>query len=134
MLQRDPAFPRAHLIQHAYMESGNFDAALADAEKADAGGETWSRASLGYALARKGEHKRAREILRQLMDADRPDVDPAGVLYIQIALGDKNEAFASLERAIQRHSMILPSLKVNPVFDPLRDDPRFQSTLKRLGL
>jgi TolB-like protein/DNA-binding winged helix-turn-helix (wHTH) protein/Flp pilus assembly protein TadD len=134
VLQRDPSFPRAHLIQHAYMESGNFDAALADAEKADAGGETWSRASLGYALARKGERKRAREILGRLMAADRPDVDPAGVLYIQIALGDRNAAFASLERAVQRHSMILPSLRVNPVFDPLRDDPRFQSTLKRLGL
>ena len=47
---------------------------------------------------------------------------------------DKQAAFTWLEKAYQQRSGTLNSLKVNPIFDPLRDDPRFYELLRRLGL
>jgi hypothetical protein len=51
-----------------------------------------------------------------------------------LGLGDKDEAFAWLERVYSQHSNVLTTLKVDPHFDPLRSDPRFQDLLRRVGL
>jgi hypothetical protein len=53
---------------------------------------------------------------------------------IEIGLDDKDAAFDSLERAYRLHSNALSSLKVNPLYDPLRADPRFAELMKRVGL
>jgi len=49
-------------------------------------------------------------------------------------VGDKEEALADLEKAYSEHFGILVTLKVEPAFDPLRSDPRFQDLLRRAGL
>jgi TolB-like protein/DNA-binding winged helix-turn-helix (wHTH) protein/Tfp pilus assembly protein PilF len=49
-------------------------------------------------------------------------------------LGDKNRAFEWLEKAYQEHSSWMAELKINPMNDPLRSDPRFQALVKRVGL
>ena len=49
-------------------------------------------------------------------------------------LGEQDEAFASLERAYQRHESNLADLAVDPLFDPLRSDPRFKQLLKKMRL
>jgi hypothetical protein len=54
------------------------------------------------------------------------------VLYI--ALGDTESAFSSLEKAYSVHDLQLQYLKVDPDFDPVRADPRFQDLLRRVGL
>jgi hypothetical protein len=41
---------------------------------------------------------------------------------------------SSLEKAYAQRSNFLTALKVEPVYDPLRDDPRFQELLRRVGL
>jgi len=48
--------------------------------------------------------------------------------------GDYEEALAGCERAYREKSNILQFLKVHPVFDPVRDDPRFKDLLHRVGL
>ncbi|UCG51824.1 MAG: protein kinase [Candidatus Latescibacterota bacterium] len=48
-------------------------------------------------------------------------------------LGDKNQAFAWLEKAYEKHSGGMCFLKSNPRFDPLRDDPRFEDLLRRMN-
>jgi hypothetical protein len=50
------------------------------------------------------------------------------------ALGDKEAAFASLEKAYNEHDLQLQFLKVDPSYDRLRDDPRFQELIRRVGL
>jgi hypothetical protein len=50
-----------------------------------------------------------------------------------IALGNKEAAFAELEKAYQAHDFFLQRLKVDPYMDPLRDDPRFIDLVKRLN-
>jgi len=51
-----------------------------------------------------------------------------------VALGEKDAAFAELEKAYQEHDWYLPRLKTDPFMDPLRDDPRFKDLVRRIGL
>lgn len=49
-------------------------------------------------------------------------------------MGEKDQAFAWLEKAYSQHSNALTKLKVEPAYDPLRGDPRFQDLLRRVRL
>jgi hypothetical protein len=49
-------------------------------------------------------------------------------------LGDKDKAFEYLEKAYQQRNPLLYLLQVEPTLDPLRDDPRFDELVKRVGL
>ena len=51
-----------------------------------------------------------------------------------VALGEKDAAFAELEKAYQAHDWFLQRLKVDPFMDSLRNDPRFADLVKRVGL
>ena len=53
---------------------------------------------------------------------------------IRAGLGDKDTALTSLEKAYEEHAVDLGELKVDPVVDGLRTDPRFQHLLHRIGL
>ena len=53
---------------------------------------------------------------------------------IYVGLGEKDEAFAWLEKAYEEHNASLPFLKVDPIFDSLRSDSRFTALLKKMGL
>lgn len=50
------------------------------------------------------------------------------------AIGDKEAAFAELEKAYQNHDWFLQRIKVDPFMDRPRDDPRFADLVKRIGL
>jgi hypothetical protein len=53
---------------------------------------------------------------------------------LNAALGERDQAFASLEKAYQAHDVQFQFLGVSPEWDPLRSDPRFQDLLRRVGL
>ena len=61
-------------------------------------------------------------------------VSPHWFAAIQAALGNKDEAFRWLDRALDRRFGPLIYLKVNPIWDPLRSDTRFAERVKRIGL
>jgi hypothetical protein len=50
------------------------------------------------------------------------------------ALGDKTQAFVFLDKAYNERDFILVMLNVEPMFDPLRSDPRFAELSRRVGL
>ena len=54
--------------------------------------------------------------------------------YIYIGLGEKDQAFEWLNKAMDGRSREMILLNVNPYYDPLRSDPRFQHLLRRVGL
>ena len=109
--------------------------ALRDAEQTN--GELHTRnaeAQLAFVLARKGDAHAARVILKALQHTADAQTDPSAVLSVQLGLNDREGAFASLERAYQLHSNVISTLKVSPMYDSLRSDPRFTELMKRVGL
>ncbi|MEJ7577520.1 MAG: hypothetical protein WKF74_11005, partial [Pyrinomonadaceae bacterium] len=60
-------------------------------------------------------------------------VSPTELAILYAALGDQEKAFVSLEKAFIERDFQLSSLKVEPGYDPLRDDSRFQELLRKVG-
>jgi adenylate cyclase len=91
----------------------------------------WS--ALIYAWS--GNPAEARRILAAVKVKMKENFIPTDfVVCIHAALGDRDEAFVWLEKAYQERDCILYTLKVEPLFDPLRSDPRFADMLRRVGL
>ena len=55
-------------------------------------------------------------------------------MWMYVNAGEKDQALAWMEKAFAGRSTALTSIKVNPGFDPLRSDPRFQDLLRRMNL
>jgi tetratricopeptide (TPR) repeat protein len=137
VLRKDPNFGRAGIIVYSYVEKGMFAQALAKAEgfRRLYGEGPWYGSELAYIYGRSGQQERARRELENLDRLSRgQQLDPATMLWAHLGVGDKEEALADLEKAYSGHFSILITLKVEPAFDPLRSDPRFQDLLRRVGL
>ena len=136
VLEMDPSFGRAHLGIDAYMQLGRFDEALAKVEewRRLSGDGTNIRSRLVYIYGRTGQKDKARAELRKLeaMNAARPQ-DPVAMAVAYIGIGNNEAALSSLEKAYAERSNLLTALKVEPVYDPLRQDARFQELLRRVG-
>jgi serine/threonine-protein kinase len=91
------------------------------------------RADLASALAINGQIIPAREILDDLL-ARKDYVPPVEIAVIYISLGDRENALLWLEQAYQTRSDQITYIKQEPRFDPLRNDPRFQDLVTRIGL
>jgi hypothetical protein len=66
--------------------------------------------------------------------SQRRFISPYGIAVIYVGLGDKEQAFAWLNRAYDERDNWLNYLKVEPRLDPLRSDARFTDLLRRVGL
>ncbi|MFN2394002.1 MAG: hypothetical protein ABR566_18835 [Pyrinomonadaceae bacterium] len=89
----------------------------------------------GYAYAKSGRRQEAEEVIKRFKDLAKTQyVMSYFVANIYAALGDKEKAFAELEKAFAERDWELHRLKVDPLMDSLRDDPRFKEMLKRLNL
>jgi TolB-like protein/DNA-binding winged helix-turn-helix (wHTH) protein/tetratricopeptide (TPR) repeat protein len=135
--EMDPAFGRAHLMADAYVQQGRFAEALADiaAWRRTFGDGIHISSRLVYLYGRMGQKDKARAELRKLeaMNGTR-SLDPVPMALAYIGVGNNDAALSSLEKAYAQRSNFLTALKVEPVYDPLRDDPRFQELLRRVGL
>ena len=129
----EPDFLRAHIVAGAYVEKGQFADALADLDHWDDG--PWAWAWRAYVYGRAGQQPQARRALEKLQLLYRTQhIGPDPILWAYIGMDDKDETFAWFEKAYSEHSNLLTGLKVNPAYDPLRADPRFQDLLRRVGL
>jgi len=85
--------------------------------------------------ARAGRRREALRLLADLLQtAQTRYLSPVSVAIAYIGLGDFDNAFLWLDKACAERDFSLSSLKVEPVYDPLRSDPRFQALLRRLNL
>ncbi len=82
---------------------------------------------------RAGERKKARAILKRVLER-RNNIPPGALAPLYALLGEREKTFASLENAYAERDVQLVYLGVDPSFDSLRDDPRFQDLLRRVGL
>jgi tetratricopeptide (TPR) repeat protein len=88
---------------------------------------------LGYNLAMSGRKADAESILTKL-NKTKGYVSPQELAGFYVGLGEREQAFAALERAYAEHDLQLQVLKVDWRMESLRSDPRFQNLLRRVGL
>jgi eukaryotic-like serine/threonine-protein kinase len=137
-LELEPNFPEAHFwLSKAYSEKGLYSEAIDEAEKAAAHSGRAPRyvAGLGEALAAAGKRTEARNIIDELARSSKNGPVPAyHIAGVYSALGDRDQAFASLEKAYQERDDQLLWTIVDPAFDGIRSDPRYGDLLRRMGL
>jgi len=137
-LELDPNFALAHAYFAApYICQKKYDEAIVECQKAGSlsGGSTYAAAFLGYTYGMAGEKQKANEILEMLHNLSEKGYVSAHLLSIvYIGLGNKDNAFKWLNKACDEHDNWMVWLNINPVFDDLRDDPRFYNLLSRVGL
>ncbi len=137
-LKLNPKFHLAHLwLGQAYVQEGMYEAAIAAIQEAItlSGDSTLARAALGHAYAVSDRRKDAQEVLNELNELSKQRYVPSYyIAAIYAGLGDKDLAFEWLEKAYEEHYLFLNWLKVEPIFDSLRSDPRLIELLKKMGL
>jgi DNA-binding SARP family transcriptional activator/TolB-like protein/Flp pilus assembly protein TadD len=130
---RPPLLRAAIIAAECYMKKGMWPQAISLLRpQADRGGAV-ALAHLGFALARTGSREQALRIRDTLAARWRSDaVGPLEVALVSAGLGDRDQAFSWLDRAIAAGSMSANGAEL--LFDELRPDPRFQRVRERMGL
>jgi TolB-like protein/DNA-binding winged helix-turn-helix (wHTH) protein/Tfp pilus assembly protein PilF len=145
-----PEFPWAHYeLGWAYERTGRTAEAVQELMKAE---ELFGMSRERLAELRKAYHesgekgywRKMLEFCREASKQSRTFGSPSGygsidyfqnaeVAWVQVRLGEFNTAFETLERALEKHDTNIIYLKVDPFWDAIRPDPRFQNLLRRMG-
>jgi serine/threonine-protein kinase len=137
-VEMNPTAEENHrLLGLAYLSMGLLDPAEGAFREAIANSDSpaLSTAGLGRVAARRGDANGARAVLQRLHEwTEDRYVNPAAFAMVHIELGEIDQAFHWLERAFEDRRGWLAYLKVEPDFDPLRQDPRFGRFLERMRL
>ena len=134
-LDLDPNFVAGkNWLCHTYNAKGMYAESLVIAEKSlDSELPFLSDAAIAY--SKTGERDKALATIARWKEMEKKKyVMNYWVAAAYAALGDKDGAFAELEKAYKHHDWFLQRMKVDPFMDPLRDDPRFAEMLKRINL
>jgi eukaryotic-like serine/threonine-protein kinase len=137
-VELDPNYPMTYwLLGLVYRKTARYDLAISAGEKGVnlSGGSPLLRAALAQSYAEVGRPKDARQILGDLTKlAQHKYVAPHFFAAIHIGLQEKDRAIEYLEKSYAEHCHWLIYLHIDPSMDSLRDDPRFQDLLRRVGL
>jgi serine/threonine-protein kinase len=133
----DPNFWLALLFaSSAYIEKGMFAEAVAEARQSRelSRASTHPLAFLSYALAKLGKQAEARAVLEELLKLSTEGyVSPYNIALAYNGLEERDKTLAWLERGFKERDPKFVFLKVEPKWNNLRDDPRFQDLLRRVG-
>jgi tetratricopeptide (TPR) repeat protein len=132
----DPDFPPAYgILGMAFWREGKPEQASEALRKAvQLSNDHPDRiGDLGYVYAASGRTEEARKLLRELKQVQMPGHVSTAIAKVHAGLGEKDFAFASLEKAIEEGNPSVVWLNVWPAFDPLRSDPRFADLLRRIN-
>jgi TolB-like protein/DNA-binding winged helix-turn-helix (wHTH) protein/Tfp pilus assembly protein PilF len=136
VLQIDPGFPIASsFLVHAYEQTNQYEKAIAEYQREIplAGGDVNAAAQFTDNLATAFRARAAEGYWeKQLELAGR--ISPLERAAMQARLGHNDEAFDALDKAYSEHDMWLVPLKVDPQWDKIRSDHRFEKLLQRVGL
>ena len=121
----------------AYEQKEMYQEAIATLQKglSLSGREPSYLGGLGHAYAVSGSRAEAQKVLAELLELSKTRyVAPYDIAVVQIGLGDKNQTLHWLERAYEDHSNWMAWLAVDPRFDGIRKEPRYQNVVRRMGL
>jgi TolB-like protein/DNA-binding winged helix-turn-helix (wHTH) protein/tetratricopeptide (TPR) repeat protein len=131
----DPGFWVAHIMMgQIYEQMGKPEAAIQSFEKAysASAGNTAASSFKGYVLARSGRRAEAEQIVNGLLETGKKRfVPPYKIALVYAGLGDSESALLWLAKAYETRDVGMVFLTVDPRWNDLRSDPRFQELLKR---
>jgi TolB-like protein/DNA-binding winged helix-turn-helix (wHTH) protein len=137
VINMDPHAPRAgSVVIYSYVQQGKF----ADAQKfveqiGLAPDDPWHSVLEAIVFGKWGHAAEALEALRK---AERfpwkPEQRVEALVVVYSAVGRNEQSIALLQQAVVNHSNAVTALKVDPIYDPLRSDPRFQAVMRQAGL
>src|SRR5438552_4548312 len=136
-LELDPASTLArHLLGCCLLWKGDTAGAIAEFQRSKiVVTGAWYQGLLGYAYAISGDRPKAEQMLRELEEmAKRQYVNTTAFASIYLGLGEKEKALDWLEKSYEDQESACWYLTVEPVYDSVRNEPRFQAILKKLGL
>jgi serine/threonine-protein kinase len=123
------------LLAYTYDAMGRYNEAIAEYEAHIrlAGDNASDQCYLGNSLAKAGRRNEAEAILKKL-ETSKEYVSPAELAVLYLGLGDKEKSLSALERGYAAHDLQMGYLGVDPHYDPLRSEPRFQELIRKVGL
>ena len=137
-VELDPNYPMTYwILGLIYRDTARYDLAISAGEKGVnlSGGSPLMRAALAQTFAAAGAPEKAIEIADELNElAKQRYVAPHFFAGIYVGLGEHDRAIEYLEKSCAEHCHWLIYLHVDPSMDDLRNDPRFQDLLRRVGL
>lgn len=137
-LEMDPGNMRLHAwVARIHAVNGQLEHGLRtlEAGMCRAGRPPILLAQQGRLLAALGRHQQAYQIIEELeVLGGRQYVSRLAIAYVYRALGSREELFRCLEEAFEQRSGALSFLAVEPGWDPVRREPRFQAMIQKLGL
>ena len=138
-LEMDPNFHLAHIfIDLAYVQKGSYEEAITEKAKllaAASAEEAQIATALRKAYATSGERGLWFKTLDLLKQKPRTDFDvPFRLAEAYLHLGDKDQAFEWFQKAADLGHPGMDVIKLDPMFDSLRSDPRFPDLMRRVGL
>jgi tetratricopeptide (TPR) repeat protein len=138
VLAIDPSYWYAHIvIGNCLRAKRRYADAIQEFRLVPEENRDYASGFLGNVLALAGQRDEAMALLRKMLsEANGPDEGNGWVhtSYIQVGLGEKAAALTSLENSYAHHETDVNYIGVDPIFDPLHGEPRFQGLLKELGL
>jgi tetratricopeptide (TPR) repeat protein len=137
VIDMDPSFPSGHLVlAFVYEQQGKVAEAIAEYKKMfSLEGDEETAKAIADTYAASGYEAAMRKLVSRMLNRPGGLRPPLGfIAQIQARLGDKDEAITNLERACDERGQELAEFVVDPVFDDLRSDPRFQALVRRIGL
>jgi len=139
VLELDPNYIEAYYFRGiSYLKKSMLEEGKADLEKglAIAPASEEALTGVGYGYAVTGRRAEAHRVLDKLNELSKHKyVSPIWRVKIYAGLEEKDKAFEWLEKAYEDHSIVsVGYIKTNPMFDPLRSDPRFADLLRRTNL
>jgi tetratricopeptide (TPR) repeat protein len=135
-LEIDKNYALSHaILAYTYDAMRRYNEAIAEYEAHIrlAGENASDQCYLGYSLAQAGRRNEAEAILKKL-ETSKEYVSPAELAVLYLGLGDRENALSALERAYGAHDLQMGYLGVDPHYDPLRSEPRFQELIRKVGL
>lgn len=124
------------MLGSAYEQKGDLGKAILEFQKAATlNANPVYPAGLGHAFALAGRRREAQKLLDELSTLSKVgNIAWNEIAVIYVGLGENDRALAILKTAYEKHSSQLNWLKVDPRFDHLHNDPRFQDVLRRMNL